>query len=397
MAVVPGKQFADRQFLVPKNQIALQEVVQLAEIARPGMILAGLQQSGRKRKRRARITLGHARHGMLEQDGNLFLALAQRWNLHGEGVEAIVEILAQTLVGERLGNVDVGCGQNADVDFDDGAAAEAGELLILQHVQKFRLQKGRHLANFVEQNGSAVAQFEFTRFGVVCSREGALLVAEQFALEEVGGNGGAIYFQERAMGAWGKLVDQASENFLAGATLAEQEHGDVDVRDQRGLRANLAHLRTGGDEEDVVGKLFDVAAIRLLSLTEAEVDDGVQFRLLKWLGEVIQGAEFHRVYDFAGVVDAGQHDDLHPRLQLTQLLEGLQTVNAGHEHVEQHQVRLQALFDEVQCFFSGGCGFDFVVVHFEKRLDVAEHAGFIVDQQNFGVWLHRFFPLLAAA
>ena len=63
-----------------------------------------------------------------------------------------------------------------------------------------------------------------------------------------------------------KLVDQASENFLAGATLAEQEHRDVDVRHQRSLRANLAHLRTGCDEEDVIGKLFDVAAVSLLSL-----------------------------------------------------------------------------------------------------------------------------------
>src|ERR1035437_10191339 len=43
-AVVAGKQFADCQVLVSKNQVALQEVIQLTKIAGPGMILAGLQQ-----------------------------------------------------------------------------------------------------------------------------------------------------------------------------------------------------------------------------------------------------------------------------------------------------------------------------------------------------------------
>ena len=133
--------------------------------------------------------------------------------------------------------------------------------LILQHVQKFCLQERRHLANFVEQDRSPVAQFELAGLGVVRSGEGALLVSEQFALQKVGGNGGAIHFQERAMGARRKLVDQASENFLAGAALAQQQHGNIDVRHQRGLRTNLAHLRAGGDEENVVGKLFDFAAV----------------------------------------------------------------------------------------------------------------------------------------
>ena len=73
--------------------------------------------------------------------------------------------------------------------------------LILQHVQEFRLQERRHLADFVEQNRSPVAQFEFARLGVGRAGEGALLVAEQFALEQVGGNRGAIDLEERAMGA----------------------------------------------------------------------------------------------------------------------------------------------------------------------------------------------------
>ena len=192
-------------------------------------------------------------------------------------------------------------------------------------------------------------------------------------------------------------MDQAPEDFLAGSALAQQQHRDIYICDQRGLGANLAHRGTGRDEEYVVRKFFDFAAVSLFSLAEAEVDDGVQFRFLKGLGEVVLRAQLHRVYYFASVIDAGQHDNFYAGLKLAQLLESLQAVDAGHEHVEQHEIRLQALFHAEHGFLAGGRGFDLVVVHFEQRFDVAEHAGFIVDQQDFGGLLHRFFPLLAAA
>src|SRR5208282_641422 len=47
-------------------------------------------------------------------------------------------------------------------------------------------------------------------------------------------------------------------------------------------------------------------------------------------------------------------------------------------------------------FLAGGRGLVFVVVHFQQRLDVTKHPRFVVDQQDFGGWLHRLFPLLAA-
>ena len=88
---------------------------------------------------------------------------------------------------------------------------------------------------------------------------------------------------------------------------------------------------------------------------------------------------------------------LTPGWMLAQLLQSLQAIDAGHEHVEQHQIGLQAFFHALQRFLAGGRGLHFVVVHFQQRLDVAKHARFVVDQQDFGGWLHRLFPLLAAA
>ena len=198
------------------------------------------------------------------------------------------------------------------------------------------------------------------------------------------------------MRPWRKLVNQPRQDFFAGSALPEQKHGNIDVRHQGSLGTDLAHGRTGRDEKDVVGKLFDFAAERLFALAEAEVEDGVEFGFLKRLGQIILRAELHRLHNLARIVDAGKHHDLRAGLHLAELFERLQTVDAGHQHVEQHQIRLQTLFDALQRFFAGRRRFDFVVIDFEQRLNVAQHAWFIVYQKNFCGLLHLVvLPLLA--
>ena len=127
-----------------------------------------------------------------------------------------------------------------------------------------------------------------------------------------------------------------------------------------------------------------------------QIDDGVEFGFLKRLGQIVLRAQLHGLHDFARIVDAGEHDDLHAGLHLAQLLQRFQAVDAGHEHVEQNQIRLQAFFHPLQSFFAGGRRLDFVVVHFQQCLDVAQHAGFVVYQQDFGGLASSVFPLLAA-
>src|SRR5271166_1828522 len=100
---------------------------------------------------------------MFQQNRNLFLALAQRRQRHGESVEAVVKILAQSLVSQRFGNVDIGGGQDADIDFDYVTTAQARESLVLQNMEQLGLEQRGHFANFVEQNGAFVAKFELTR------------------------------------------------------------------------------------------------------------------------------------------------------------------------------------------------------------------------------------------
>src|SRR5579862_1340926 len=146
------------------------------------------------------------------------------------------------------------------------------------------------------------------------------------------------------MSALGKFVDQAPEDFLAGSALTQKQHRDVNIGDERGLGANLAHGGTGRDEKNVLRKFFDFATVSLFSLAQTEIDDGIQFRFLKRLGQVVLSTQLHRVHYFAGIVDAGQHHNFDAGLKLAQLLESLQAIDAGHENVEQHQIGLQTFF-----------------------------------------------------
>ena len=120
---------------------------------------------------------------MFEQDGNFFFAVAQRRQMQRERVQPVVKIFAQTFGRQRFGNIDVGCRENANVDFDHRAAAQSRERLILQYVQQLGLQERRHLADFIQKNRSLVAEFEFSRLGVRGTGECSRLVAEELAFQ----------------------------------------------------------------------------------------------------------------------------------------------------------------------------------------------------------------------
>ena len=99
-------------------------------------------------------------------------------------------------------------------------AAEALEVLLLQHAQHLALCQRRHVADFVEEQRAAVALLELADAAAVGPGEGALLVAEQLALQQGLRDGGAVDGQERPGGAAAVLVEGAGDQFLARAALA---------------------------------------------------------------------------------------------------------------------------------------------------------------------------------
>ena len=60
--------------------------------------------------------------------------------------------------------------------------------------------------------------------------EGALLVAEEFAFQQAGGNGGAVELDEGGLLARTEVVYGARQQFLAGAGFAVDQHGGIGGR-----------------------------------------------------------------------------------------------------------------------------------------------------------------------
>ena len=143
--------------------------------------------------------------------------------------------------------------------------------------------------------------------------ERALLVAEQLGLEDRLGDRGAVDRDERALRARAVVVERAREQLLAGAALAEQQHGRLA---RRGLhhdvhRAAPRERRADDRAAALLGELRLEAAVldeqRLLLERVAHDPDDV--RALERLGDEVVRAFLHRVDGgLDGAVRGHQHD-----------------------------------------------------------------------------------------
>src|SRR5205085_1698891 len=113
---------------------------------------------------------------------------------------------------------------------------------VLQDVEQFRLQRRLHLADFVEQKSSAVGLLELPDAGICRACEGAALVPEELALEELSGKCCAIHLDERAVAARGSLVNRAADQLFSHAALAANQDADVAVGYLLNHGRDAAHL-----------------------------------------------------------------------------------------------------------------------------------------------------------
>ena len=110
----------------------------------------------------------------------------------GENVQAIVEILPKAALLHQVLQVLVGGGEDPDVDPDGVRAADPLKFALLQDAQQSHLGARRDLPDLVQEQGSAVRDFEDPAPLHGRSGECPLLVAEQFAFEKRLGKGPAV-------------------------------------------------------------------------------------------------------------------------------------------------------------------------------------------------------------
>ncbi len=188
-------------------------------------------------------------------------------DMDGNDVEAEEEVLAEFLALDAFFEMAVGGGDDADIHLDGAVAADAFEFALLQHAQQLGLDLRGNFADFVEQDGAVVGEFKAAFAFGDRAGERAFFVAEEFAFDEVFGNGGAIELDERGGGALALAIQGAGDQFLAGAAFAGDEDGGLGAGDFADELAQVFHRGALAEQFVAALVLFGVAEI-LVDLEE---------------------------------------------------------------------------------------------------------------------------------
>ena len=100
-------------------------------------------------------------------------------------------------------------GDDAHVALARGVAADALVDALLQDAQQLHLHGQAHVADLVEEQRAALGDLEAALARGDGAGERALLVSEQFALEQLGGDGAAVDGDEGTLAARARGVDGA--------------------------------------------------------------------------------------------------------------------------------------------------------------------------------------------
>ncbi len=241
------------------------------------------------------------------------------------------------------------------VDPDQLAPADAEEFAFGQHPQQPGLQRQRHVADLVQEQGAAVGLFEAPDMPALGAGEGAGLMPEQLAFQQLGRDRRGVERDERFARARGLAMQGVGHQFLAGAGLASHQHRQRGLGQATDGAEQRAHGRARTDQgrADRAG----LGAVRVASrqlrrrgigTRQGACGQGHRVVQVERLGQELMGTAAECTGG-AGHVGVGRHHD-HGQLwvRLLELVQQHQSVVAGHAHVGEQQVGCAALLQRLQ-------------------------------------------------
>ncbi len=111
------------------------------------------------------VTFSVARQEVRDEGRNVFFAIAQRGEPEIDDIQPVEQIAAEGALLHFLRQVAVGGGDDAEVRAAMGERTDRAKFLLLQDAQQLGLQVERQLADFVEEGGAAVGDFNQTGLG----------------------------------------------------------------------------------------------------------------------------------------------------------------------------------------------------------------------------------------
>ena len=198
--------------------------------------------------------------------------------------------------------------------------------------------------------------------GTLCSGSGkrALLMTEEFALEQVLRDGCAIDGHERLFGSAAILENGAGHQFLAGTTFTGDQRGGIRGSQLPDELKDLLHRSAAADHSQFVVLLLQLRAYgnrlpRVPGRLQRIGDQLLESGDIEGLEEVIVGPQFHGLDGrLRGAV--GRHeDDRKLGIELANAPQGFQTVEPRHADIAEHQVWLHR-WNEPEPFLTTGSG-----------------------------------------
>ena len=164
------------------------------------------------------------------QQGNVFLAVTQGRQLHGNHIQPVIEILTEAALLDLLTDILIGRRQDADVNRLTPGAAHRCYDTFLDNPEDLDLGRQAHVRDLVKKEGAAVGCPEKTIGVGHRPGKGALFMPEEFALQEGLGKGAAVDRDKDPILPGGPVVKSPGDELLPGAALALDQHGAVSWR-----------------------------------------------------------------------------------------------------------------------------------------------------------------------
>jgi len=171
---------------------ALHEILEFAHVPRPVVALEHLDGFFGKLHRAVFPHLGPLLQKVLGEQPDVLDAATERRDMDADDIETVKKIFAEKMVLHLFFEALVRRGKDADIAVQRLISPHAGKLTALEDAQQLALDRERHVPDLVQEESAAIALLEATDPLVHRPGESALLVAEEFALEEIARNRGAV-------------------------------------------------------------------------------------------------------------------------------------------------------------------------------------------------------------
>ena len=275
---------------------------------------------------------------MAPQLDDILAALAQRRQADGDHVQTIEQILAELALADRLAQVAMGGGDDAHIGLDGNAAADGGELALLQHAQQPGLGIQWHVADLVQEQRSGGGLLEAPHAAGHRSGEGALLMAEELALDQLARDRRHVHGDEGSAPALAIVMQGAGRQLLAGARFAEDHHRQVGRHQPRHDPVDVLHGGRAADKRQGLGERCRIPGLRRLGAAESPLDQRNQLVEVEGLGQIVEGAALGGAHRRQQRVLGAHGDDAQIRAPLADAGNEVEAVAVGHDHIGDDEI-----------------------------------------------------------